>query len=279
MRLITLLIFLAFTIAHADTIDLLVTGTSNGIDDCVNFPGCSPFDISIPQFDPSLGTLTSVAWSFTDYQQFYGGYNDLSDPIPGDQFTWSTTEGDESNLLGLTASNSQVNSGEACGCRQISMGGWWSEDSLDATGVVPDDSPFIGIGTLNIPITPFVSASFPTTESGAWVVAGILFIEDSATLTLTETYTAAAADPTFGADVIASTPEPRYGAFLLAISGLIVRLISRFRSAPAPSKCWGCAAPGKDGQCPICGREQREAEAREKGEYARACDKAIGHSV
>lgn len=60
---------------------------------------------------------------------------------------------------------------------------------------------------------------------------------------------------------------------------MVIRLISRFRSAPAPSKCWGCAAPGKDGQCPICGREQREAEAREKGEYARACDKAIGHSV
>jgi hypothetical protein len=227
MKHLVLVTFLSvIAVVRADTIVLTGTYQTTVQDDC-GFPGCSPFSISIPQFDPSLGTLTSIAWTFTDGQQYYGGINDIGDPLIGDPFTWTTTEGDASSVLGLDVSNSQFNEGvNICGCNQISMGGWWSEDSLDATGVVPDDSPFIGTGTLNIPITPFVSASFPTSSNGE-VEAGILFTEDSASLTVTETYTAL--DPT--ADPV---PEPKGSIVALAPAFLLlVQLDARRRSGNA----------------------------------------------
>jgi hypothetical protein len=34
------------------------------------------------------------------------------------------------------------------------------------------------------------------------------------------------------------------------MSSLIRCLIALFR--PAPSRCWGCAAPGRIDKCPIC---------------------------
>ncbi len=175
MKHLVLVIFLsAAAVASADTIVLTGTNPANCEDGCAPlspdycFDTCSPFNISIPQFDPSLGTLTSVTWTFTDYQQYYGGANDMYDPLIGDPYTWTTTEGDQSDLLGLDASNSQLNYGVVCGCEQISMGGWFSTNNLEATGLAPDDSQFIGTGIVNIPITPFASASFPTSSNG-WV--------------------------------------------------------------------------------------------------------------
>ena len=203
----------------AGTITVTSTGSYfnafTNVDDCANGP-CSPFNISVPQFDPSLGTLTSITWTFTDSQQYYGGMNDMYDPLIGDPTTWTTTEGDESAQLGLDASDSQFNSTVTCGCRQISMGGFWNMDNIQASGTVPDDNPFIGTGTLNIPITPFVSATFPRSSKG-WVDAAILSTEDGATLTVTETYT---------------TPEPSGSIAVLAVAFLALLSLKAKTAGP-----------------------------------------------
>jgi len=212
-HLVPVILLSAAATARADTV--VLTGYTSpypyasssspiGPDYCYLSGGCSPFNILIPQFDPTLGTLTSITWAFTDSQEYYGGYNDMYDPLIGDPFTWTTTGGDASDLLGLSVSNTQVNSSYTTGCSQISLGGWWFYNPLEATGAVPDDSPFVGTGMVNVPITPFVSASVPTSSNG-WVRAAIDSTMDDATLTLTETYTA--------------IPEPR-GLLVLLLLGL-----------------------------------------------------------
>jgi hypothetical protein len=105
-----------------------------------------------------------------------------------------------------------------CACVQISMGGWWNMDTIHSAGTVPDDNPFIGTGTLNIPITPFASASFPTSSNGG-VEAGIEFTEDYATLSVTETYT---------------TPEPRGAVAALAIGFLALFSLKATAGQPQP---------------------------------------------
>jgi hypothetical protein len=160
-----------------------------------------------------------VTWTFIDYQEYYGGENDEYQ-IPGETYTYTTTEGDESAQLGLNISNTQNNSGVTGGNYQIGMGGWWSYDTLAASGTLSHMDDFIGTGMVNVSILPFLEASWPVVDGSDTVEAALIYVQDSATLTVAYTYT----DP-------APVPEPRWMVLALAIGVLALR---------------GCKAIGND---------------------------------
>lgn len=177
---------------------------------CGNFQNCTPYSFYVPQFN-GPGAFSTVSWSFTDNISYYGGLNDLYDPLIGNPYTWTTTEGDVSSLLGLDASTMQLNSGITCGCGQISTGSWWSYATAQASGTAPDVNPFVGTGYAEIDITPFLFASFPTSSNG-WVDAAL--IEEASDATLTVTYL----DPS-------GVPEPNYFIVLIVVLAIILAVL------------------------------------------------------
>jgi len=148
------------------------------------FYGCAPLDFTFPQLDPNLGTIAAVTWTFTAGETYYGGFNDEG-AAPGESFTYTTTEGYQSALLGLNASDTQDILGTTCGCRQISLGGFWNSAAVSASGTAPDSSPFSGTGTVDVTVQPFLDASFPVVDGPDSVYAALISEGSSATLTLT----------------------------------------------------------------------------------------------
>ena len=171
---------------------------------CGTLAGCAPIVFDLPQFS-GPGTLTAVDWSMTDDVQYYGGINDMYQPTGS---PWSATflVGDESSLLGLDATSGYSESGVVYGNgTQISMGGWWTNTLISASGSASDLTPFLGSGDLQLAITPFAS----TSSSGA-AFAGITEMRDIISLSVTYV------DP---------VPEPRWLALvaiaILATLGII----------------------------------------------------------
>lgn len=178
---ITLLTLLTIC-ARADTVTY--QSTVQSFQGPGNFGLPQLFSFSIPQFNPAStpDSLYSVSWTFRDYQQFYAGVNDMG-ATPGEPYTWTTNEEVTSDLLGLDAAGKQDLSGVTTGSRQISMGGSWYRDQLDAQGMVADadTSQFTGAGNVDIPASSFVWATSPL-SLGVFSASGL--VQDYATLTV-----------------------------------------------------------------------------------------------
>jgi hypothetical protein len=220
MKRLALVIFLsAAAFARADVTYNVLVGTP--WQDCYVTP-CSAFNVPIPQFDPSQGTLLSVSWTFLDSQTYEGGYND-EQTTPGQSFSWTTTEGDVSALLGLDASNTQNNSAITCACWLASLQPP-NVNLITASGTVPDDSPFIGTGTVEIPVTPFISTSLPVADSlGEYIYGDIGPVMDGVNLTVTYV---TATDPL----ALIEVPEPRWTA--IPAAALLLVSLRVFKTRP-----------------------------------------------
>ena len=83
----------------------------------------------------------------------------------------------------------------------MSLGGWVSNNFLNASGAVPDDRGFIGPGNITIPVQPFLYASYPVVDGTDEVNASLIYIQDHGTLSVTYNYQ--------------PVPEPRWTALLL----------------------------------------------------------------
>lgn len=221
MKNLLLLCFVGAAL-YADTTTVTYTlAASNTALSCGDIGGtCGSLDFSVPQFNSTGGTLTAVNWTFSDFMQYYGGINDMYDPLVGDPYTYTTTEGDTSAVLGLDASTSQFNSGviEDDFGQQISMGGQWQNTTIQASGSALDLSAFTGDGNVLIDVVPFLEASFPTSSNGA-VEAGFSGLRDYATLTITYV------------DPPCATPEPAMLPLVAGLLGLGLAIMTRSRTA------------------------------------------------
>lgn len=216
MRYAALLsLLLPFSIV-ADSVTYTYTATASNTTTCGGYlPDCAPLEFDIPQFDPSLGTIDSINWQFSDDQGY--GINivdwglEFAPEIP---LSWQTTEGDSSAQLGMDVS---VTQNQSCICR----GDWWlpSENSLLASGAIGDLTPYIGTGTIAIFVDPWTSQTDAGGES-AGIYTSVLDDYDDATLTVS--YVDAP---------LVESPEPRWTAALLVfVIGLIWRVLRRNRA-------------------------------------------------
>jgi hypothetical protein len=191
---------------------------------CGNFQACQPYYMAFPQFDPQLGTLASATWSFTDYQEYFGGVNDMYDPAVGMPYSWATVEGDEGDGIGLDAQVTQLNVGVATGTGEIGMGGW-NYDTVEATGALGDMNQFMGSGWFALTITPFLYASYPQSVDG-WPTAALIEVEDEAILTVNYTYSPEVGQLMVADVAVDSVPEPGGDemvviVLLLAVSAIV----------------------------------------------------------
>lgn len=197
-RVFTLVLFCVSTLC-ADTVTYTYTASSGAVEQVNCEYGCSAVTLSIPQYNPDLGTLEAIDWTFIDGMQYYSGYNDIADEYdPSVPFSYSTTEGDESAILGLNVSATQQHSGMTCqgGCRNISGGGFWGFNYFQASGTVQDFDPFLGDGTISIDILPIIDATWPVSTED--VASGIGPIISGMILQVT-----------YVASPVAATPEPQ----------------------------------------------------------------------
>jgi hypothetical protein len=169
---------------------------------------------AFPQFNPALGTLDSVTWTFTDSEYDYLA---LFTPNFSDYETinFSTTE--SISILGVDITDSQqstwtffANNGD---CMCISSEG----AQLDASGTIQNDTPFIGPGYVQIQTgSPVVSISGldgspddPDTTD--------FFGDDGDNGAFTITYT------------VTPVPEPNGGIAFLAIAFLGALGLKKYR--------------------------------------------------
>lgn len=176
---------------------------------------CPPVVFSLPQFDTSQGSLEAVDFTFTDVIEAYQGINDMAAPLG--EYTATFTISDTSALLGLDDSSETTQSGWTYySPRNISAGGSWQVYNLATSGSAPDVTPFEGTGSLQIAITPLVSA----TSDNPFVQAGILEMWHHISLDVTYI------------DPPAAVPEPRIMPVVLLI--MLFLLVLTRRSANSP---------------------------------------------
>jgi hypothetical protein len=206
-----ILLSLAISTVFADQVNYTYTQTvTSPSQNCVWGP-CQPFDFTIPQFNPELGSLDSVTWTITDSQQYYAGSdNEGPYPLP-ESYSFTYTEGDSSSLLGLNASDTETVSGTAYSYWTIGASSGWYSDSISASGTAPDSNPFVGTGTMQIAVTPFLSENILIWS----VLPAIQDVEDDATLTVTYN----------DASVV---PEPRYSGYGMIGLICLIALCRRF---------------------------------------------------
>jgi hypothetical protein len=185
------LLRLSASLASASAYTYTATGggTSSlcGVDGNYDEP-CGAYSLEIPQFDPALGTLESVEWTLTDGQSFLTGFNDI-DQTPGQEFNYTTIGSDQSVMLGLNSSATDIMNAVTCGCRDVSGGSGDSDDLLLASGAVPNTSPFIGTGMAYIEILPSIDATDAVLTDGQdvgnQIITAAWGLKDNATLQIT----------------------------------------------------------------------------------------------
>jgi hypothetical protein len=235
VRLLSLAVAYCVAVANANTITYTDTWSSaegqkhiceQGVG--VSLGSCPPFDVLVPEFNPALGILNAIQWSFTDYQQYLVGVNDEYNP-QGVTYSFTNTGGDSAPLLNMTVSKTQTVNGVVLNpynATNISEGSSWDINMLMASGTLTGDDvdPFIGTEpVVNIVVTPFLSQSPVVASSGGYVFAALWGVMDGPELTVTYDYTTATPAPI-------GTPEPRDGiAFLAAAFSIALWLRTRTR--------------------------------------------------
>lgn len=184
----------------SEVINSLDSALSGGLV-CVDNYNCEPTDFSVPEFDPSLGTLDLVQWSFNGLQQVI---IDIDNCGPTEPITYSyeITGGDM--LSGPTGSStgSATNSGGTSeagyygSCAIISGPGFLN--SFQVQGTVLNLTDFIGTGEITVQATPFFNGSVDVIPFKGYA---ILSYEMDDTLSVTYNYNNVPPIP---------TPEPSY---------------------------------------------------------------------
>jgi hypothetical protein len=178
---------------------------------------CSPFELAIPPFDPSLGTVGSITFTFTDVQSVLGGLNDVMIPWGTAFPAFTDTEGDSAPLLDLNVSASQQITcvvGTSCGLNEDDEG-LRATNNLVISGTLTGAqiTPFIGSpsnGAVEILVMPFLEdpgiVQNSSDQYNLWV--SLFGVSDQASLTLTYKDSTASA-----------VPEPRW------ISGVVLGVL------------------------------------------------------
>jgi len=189
---------------------------SNGT--CFPGPCIDTFDVYlIPQFNPSLGTLQSVDYTFTDTQNAVWGFNDITLP-PGLPFSFtmdSTLQSEDFPFIGFSSSKTDV--GITSGQHDISFTEINSTTTYIATGEF--NSGLNGfIGTSFLSFGQFQSTAGPSNGivplDNNVVYIGMHDVTDYATVQLTYNYTPA-------------VPEPRGYSVLITL--LLIAVVARHR--------------------------------------------------
>lgn len=205
---ITALLCSAVPGLRADTIAVSGMGSSIPSGFCGDFFLCPPLDLTMPQFDPALGTLQSIGFNLSVGQQVIFGINDLADPLIGAPYEVTVVGGITSAGLPVNAQGSEIVDTESNGEGQVGMACCFFDQTLNASG--KDSNPldlaaFEGLAGVDVLFEPFGSAMV-TQSVNDWPFAGaVKFIEYTGTLDLAYTY-------------IPVVPEPRGYAVLLGLA-------------------------------------------------------------
>jgi len=161
-----------------------------------------------PQFDPTLGSLDALSFTFVDQMEGIGGYNDMgAQPPTTFTYTWSGSDVETTNYLGVSAAASgsmQVSLTNPNGGVDISGGGFPQYLTLTDAGTLSGSAlaPFMGTGWLTITIAPQMNSATSDVvgldgpESGIdGVFGGIDEVLDNASLSITYEDAAAVPEP------------------------------------------------------------------------------------
>lgn len=214
-----ILLLLLPLVLSADSVTYTYTATAVNATTCGGYlPGCAPLEFDIPEFDPGLGAIDSIEWTFADTQDYAVNIAYWGSPVYGGStnlLAWQTTEGDTSAQLGLDASATQ---NQSCYCAADWF--WTGQNDIEASGTIGDPSAYIGTGTIAIFVQPGTSQTDPGFESTG-VYTSLLDTSDDATLTLSYIDTPAV-----------QTPEPsEFG--IVALLALVVLCAKREGWLPA----------------------------------------------
>jgi hypothetical protein len=172
------------------------------------------FEVGIPLFDGSLGTLDSVNWSLSEGQLIGIIVDNCSGLPPTEEpYSYAITGGVTVSVLDATVDSTTSGSGFTLGTCPGGGVGLGISQHLTASGTLSDPSAFIGSGTAQVAIDPFATGSF---DIGLPDGGGFDIVDTSVDLTVTYTYT--------------STPEPGMLPLLLSLAGALL-LFSQRRKA------------------------------------------------
>jgi hypothetical protein len=167
------------------------------------------------QFDPALGTLQSISFSFSDLQIFGFGINDISATV-GETAQIIATGSVSSSILPINLSSTQtkVYIAGPCLCEHIFQGGFNGGGAFSAPGELFAPA-FIGTGTVAVDFTSApVLQVLPLSTN---LFGGINFVQDFETLDITYNY----------------TPVPEPSPVCLALLGIVAIVCVRARSVRA----------------------------------------------
>jgi hypothetical protein len=165
----------------------------------------NPLNLQLQLFDSSLGTLSSVAFNFTDSQTMHWGMNDQA-VANGTAFTLDYNSGFKSDQFGIDESNPQTFAGTSCNCRLLTFNDHIVSNLWEMNGLAPDISPFVGTGLLALDLAGFGGSNYFYAGSG-WIASSPKWVTDTLQGTVTYNY-------------VAHTPEPRFTVIMLA--GLLI---------------------------------------------------------
>ena len=203
------------------------SGTSNNAFEGCLSGTCTPVDIFVYSFNPSLGTLDSVDWSLSSDQQVLIDLDNCSENglPPLISYSYSITTGD--SFFGSSTTYTGTDSGTSYGgCAGGNDFGYTAR--LQMQGVITTDlSQFIGTGTNGpfVAVTPFVVSG--TIDTTPFPIDGDAFFigEESDTLNVVYNYTP-----------FSSVPEPRFTALIvIGVLGGMASLLKR-RSVSSATK-------------------------------------------
>lgn len=168
------------------------------------------YSIEVPQFNPALGTLESIHYSFSDVQIVEFAANDDTDPI-GAPFTITVTPLGVSDTLDFEVTKTpQSDIYFVTGIRQVGMPLEGDTFILSNSGTLIPADAFLGTGALAVDFTSNPTVSSPD-ASAIGVNVRLFSVQDIPALDISYEYT--------------SVPEPR----ALFLIGLATLLIARFR--------------------------------------------------
>jgi hypothetical protein len=205
-------------------------------------PGCEPFELDVPEFNPVIGTLDSITFTFTDTQTVVGGVSALYLPAD-DTYSYTNTEGDTSTQLGIGVSATQtVNCLSNCSGFNISEDPETTVNHLVVSGTLTgaEMDAFIGTGYLALFVTPFLDAAGGVISSDGNLVGVVLYeVTDDASLQIT-----------YNDSPAGVIPEPRWISGFLALGFAVSVALRRSCSAARAGSQFrmresGGTAPGK----------------------------------